>query len=222
MFASADPGLTDHVERVEFGVLDIEFDGTVLRPRPWTALQSLWAADLAPTVGAGPILELCSGAGQIGLYAAVLSGRGLVQVDSEPSACRFARLNAERAGLGHRVDVRCDTMASALRRDERFPLIVADPPYVPSADVPRFPDDPRTAIDGGPTGLDVILACLDVAAGHLSDDGACLLQVRGLSQVDALGQPAAARALVVDDARTFDADRAVALLRRRGRDGGRR
>ena len=221
MFATAGPGLTDHVERVEFGELDIEFDGTVLRPRPWTAMQSLWAAELARSARAGPILELCSGAGHIGLYAAVLSGRALVQVDRDPSACRFARLNAERAGLGDRVDIRCDHLASALGPDEQFPLVIADPPYVPSVDVPRFPDDPRTAIDGGPSGLDVILACLDIAAGHLFDDGACLLQVRGPAQVDALVRPAAARALVVDDSRTFDDERAVALVRRRARSGGR-
>lgn len=221
MFAGAVPELMDRPERVDFGALDIAFDGTVLRPRPWTAMQSIWAAELAPSVGPGPILELCSGAGHIGLYAVVLSGRQLVQVDSEPAACRFARLNADRAGIADRVDIRCDDIASALRPDERFPLIIADPPYVPSVDVSRFPEDPRPAIDGGPAGLDVILACLDVAAGHLSGDGACLLQVRGPGQLEALASLADARPLVVADARVHDDERAVALVRRQPHASGR-
>src|SRR5436305_11347307 len=158
-------------ERVDFGVLEVAFDGHVLRPRPWTAMQSHWAADVARVASPGPILELCCGAGHIGLLAAVLSGRRLVQVDSDPSACRLARVNAERAGVHDRVDIRCDDIASALRSIEQFPLIIADPPYVPSAEVATFPDDPPSAIDGGQTGLDVIARCLDAMRGNLLEDG---------------------------------------------------
>ena len=205
-------------EGVDFGMLTVAFDGHVLRPRPWTTMQSHWAADIARVVPPGPILELCCGAGHIGLLAAVISGRRLVQVDSDPSACRLAQLNAERAGVHDQVDVRCDDIASALRSSERFPLIIADPPYVPSAEVATFPDDPPSAIDGGQTGLDMIVRCLDVMRSDLLEDGVGLLQARGPSQLATIGPLAHARTLTVHAARVAGPDRAVGLLRRqRGR-----
>ncbi|MGA8992804.1 MAG: methyltransferase, partial [Nocardioidaceae bacterium] len=69
-------------ETMGFGGLAIAFDDRVLRPRPWTLAQSAWAAELAATVPAGPALELCSGAGHIGLAFAATSGRRLVMVDA--------------------------------------------------------------------------------------------------------------------------------------------
>ncbi|MBI2244007.1 MAG: methyltransferase, partial [Nocardioides sp.] len=56
-------------ETMGFGPLRITFDGRVLRPRPWTAAQSEWAAEILADAPAGPVLELCAGAGQIGLLA---------------------------------------------------------------------------------------------------------------------------------------------------------
>lgn len=206
--------VTDGCERVDFGVLSVAFDGRVLHPRPWTVIQATWAAELAADVPAGPILELCCGAGHIGLLAALLSGRRVVQVDSDPSACRFARLNAEAAALAADVEIRCADLGSALRPDERFPIIIADPPYIPSGELGRFPADPRAAIDGGQDGLDAVRACLDVVSGHLLELGACLLQVRGPAQLEALAPLVERRSLVVRAARVVDDERAVALVGR--------
>ncbi len=171
---------------MQFGTLLVEHDERVLRPRPWTRMQSEWAAELAPALPAGPLLELCTGAGQIGLLAAVLSGRDLVAVDADPVACDFARANAARAGVADRVEVRVGDMRAAVRDDEAYPLVVADPPWVTSAEVGRFPDDPLTAIDGGDDGLAVARACLEVAARHLLPGGLLLVQLGDDAQADAL------------------------------------
>lgn len=103
---------------------------------------------------AGPVLELCAGTGQIGLVVAHETGRTLVQVDVDARACRCARTDAQQAGLGS--DVRCGDLTGALAADERFPLVLADPPYVPSDEVDSRPHDPAGAIDGGADGLDVV------------------------------------------------------------------
>ncbi|NLE98960.1 MAG: methyltransferase, partial [Propionibacterium sp.] len=71
---------------VDFDPLQIEYDERVLAPRPWTRMQSEWAAEIALRAPDGPVLELCSGAGHIGLEAARLSGRALVCVDQNPAA----------------------------------------------------------------------------------------------------------------------------------------
>lgn len=200
-----------------FGPIDVGYDARVLTPRPWTLLQSRWTAELAAGASPGPILELCAGAGQIGLAAAVLSGRDLVQVEADPVAAEYAWNNATDAGHGAQVQIRCAPMQHALAAGERFPLIVADPPYLPTADISRWPEDPVTAIDGGPDGLDLTRICLQLADAHLTTAGALVLQVAGQEQaeavVDLLGTPEGP-ALSHVETRGHDAERAVMLLRR--------
>jgi methylase of polypeptide subunit release factors len=160
---------------VDFGGLRIEYDERVLAPRAWTAAQSEWAARLIRTAPPGPVLELCSGAGHIGLLAATLAPRTLICVDACAVACSYLRRNAARAGL--RVDVRQGRIDDVLEPDERFAVIIADPPWVPTDEVDGFPEDPATAIDGGTDGLELTRACVEVFARHLVVAGSGLLQV---------------------------------------------
>jgi release factor glutamine methyltransferase len=171
---------------IDFQGLQIEYDDRVLTPRPWTAAQSLWAAELIATAPPGPVLELCSGAGHIGLLAVTLAPRRLVCVDADQVACGYLRRNAGRAGI--RVDVRESPMDRALLSDERFAVIIADPPWVPSSDVTLFPEDPVTAINGGPDGLDLVRGCLDVIGQHLVPAGSAVIQVGPDGQADRLAE----------------------------------
>jgi methylase of polypeptide subunit release factors len=166
----------------DFAGLRIQYDDRVLAPRPWTVAQAEWAADLIRTAPPGRVLELCAGAGQIGLLAVHLAHRSLVCVDANPAACEFIRRNATAAAIN--VDVREGPLASALEADETFAVIIADPPWVATADVQRFADDPVGAIDGGADGLRLVRQCLEVIAVHLVLAGSAVLQV-GPDQVDA-------------------------------------
>ena len=198
-----------------FGPLTVGYDERVLEPRPWTLLQAEWAVERSDDLGPGPVLELCCGAGQIGQVVALRTGRRLLQVDTSHVACRHARANARRNGLEDQVQVRQAGITAGDRPDlgaHAFPLVVADPPYVPSADCEQFPDDPPLAIDGGPDGLDVVEVVAASIAHHLAPDGMALLQVRGPAQVDAL-EARDLLGLEVADIRSHDAERAVALLR---------
>lgn len=167
-------------EVMDFGGLRITFDERVLRPRPWTTAQSQWASELLPELPPGPVLELCSGAGQIGLLAVAGSGRRLVCVDSCPVAADFTTANAAAAGVD--VQARQRPLAAALDPDESFPLILADPPWVPSAGTSRFPNDPISAIDGGEEGLTVARQCVGVIDAHLADGGVALMQLGSAAQ----------------------------------------
>ena len=170
-----------HTRELRFGSLDIAYDERVLEPRPWTAEQSRWGAELLADLPAGRVLELCTGAGHIGLLTAALSGRPLLAVDIDPVACSFARQNAARAGLD--VEVREGPMDRVLAADESFALVTADPPWVRRAETGRFPEDPLLAIDGGEDGLDLARLCLTVADAHLAEDGTVLLQLGTAAQV---------------------------------------
>jgi methylase of polypeptide subunit release factors len=177
---------TTEPDDMDFGRLRIAFDHRVLRPRPWTAAQSAWAAEILPTAPAGDVLELCSGAGQIGLLAVVDTGRRLVCVDLSPVACDYARRNARAAGIADRVEVREGAIDEMVRDGERFALVVADPPWVRRADTDRYPEDPLLAIDGGDDGMDVAWTCVETARRHLAPGGSLLLQIGTVEQVDQL------------------------------------
>lgn len=179
-------------------------------------MQSEWAAELSVGLPSGPILELFAGVGHIGLLASVLTDRSLVQVEANAFASTLAGSNAARAGIAHRVQVRHSRIEEALNHDERFALIVADPPYLRSRDVCRFPEDPVMALDGGRDGLDLVRATLDLLSAHMTPDGACLLQLAGPAQVREVrrlirrGWPG----LAVTASRSADLERAVALITR--------
>jgi release factor glutamine methyltransferase len=159
---------------VDFEGLRIEYDEHVLTPRPWTAAQSHWAAELIRMAPPGPVLEVCSGAGHIGLLAVSLAPRLLVCVDADPAACSYLRRNAAAARL--QADVREGRMDEVLDRDEEFAVIIADPPWVATDDTARFPEDPVSAIDGGVDGLDLVRSCLMVIDRHLTVAGSAVLQ----------------------------------------------
>lgn len=194
-----------------FGGRSIGYDERVLTPRPWTEAQSEWAREWLDRVPTGPVLEVCAGAGHIGLLAVAGTGRHLVQVDADLHACVWASRNARAWGVDS--DIRHGRMSEALLPDERFPLIIADPPYLTSDGVALFPDDPLTAIDGGADGLDLARECLTVIARHLCRGGVGLLQLRDEGQGRDLEADAAERGLTIAESRQLDGG-AVLLLHR--------
>jgi release factor glutamine methyltransferase len=191
---------------IEFGPLTISYDDRVLTPRPWTLEQSRWAAELAAAAPEGPLLELCCGAGQIGLATITAVRRRLVCIDIDPVACEYTRTNADLAGVAGLVEIRVGGMEDRLLPDERFAGIIADPPWVPHEQIGRFPEDPVTAIDGGSDGLDLARACLRTAADHLAPGGFAVLQVGTREQVERLAEEMSERdsPLTVGEVREFD------------------
>jgi methylase of polypeptide subunit release factors len=158
------------------------------------------------------VLELCAGAAQIGLAATAQTARRLVLVDADPSACHWARRNAERVRPGSLTEVREAPLQDAVAESETFSLILADPPWVATADVGLFPADPPSAIDGGIDGLAVARACVEVIMGHLAPGGAALLQLGSIDQAQSMVSQLADREspLRCHDSRSFD--RGVVVL----------
>lgn len=181
-------GVTTGVRCTIFDGIGILHDHRVLEPRSWTESQSRWAAEIAGDLPDGPILELCCGAGQIGLAAARRSARSVVLLDANPTACGFARSNASANHLAAATSVICSRLDDwdPGERAGTYPLVIADPPYLRSREVERFPADPVSAIDGGPDGLDVVRSVLDTATTALHPQGSVVLQLATDEQADAV------------------------------------
>jgi methylase of polypeptide subunit release factors len=142
-------------------------------------------------------------------------------VDASDAACGHARVNAVAAGLDHRVEVRVGRLETSLIPAERFALVLADPPWVPSDDVSRFPEDPVAAIDGGADGLGPTRACLEAIDAHLDEHGCAIVQVgsrRHVEGIEAWLRDRPSLALELVETREFGQRGVLCLLRRHGRE----
>ncbi|HKU81239.1 MAG TPA: hypothetical protein VJP76_03640, partial [Candidatus Tumulicola sp.] len=76
--------------------------------------------------------------------------------DASAEAIEVARGNARSLRVADRCRFECGDLA-APAQTMRFDAVLANLPYVPSADVPQKPDpvgfEPRAALDGGADGL---------------------------------------------------------------------
>jgi tRNA1Val (adenine37-N6)-methyltransferase len=99
-------------------------------------VDALWLADFArrstKDKPARRCLDLGSGVGAVGLALMVMDGaRAATLLDIDEGLIDLARRNADRAGLGERVDVviadLCAPLPSSLVH--AFDLVVANPPY---------------------------------------------------------------------------------------------
>jgi release factor glutamine methyltransferase len=110
-------------------------------------------------------------------------------LDPSPDALALARANAERLGVAGRIGF-SERELPDLIEPESLDAIVANLPYIPSADVDRLPrhireHEPRLALDGGPDGLAVIGAAAQDAALALKPGGRLFLEI-GHGQAEAV------------------------------------
>lgn len=127
------------------------------------------------------ILDLCTGSGCIAIALAVHFPQAQV-CGSDVSAAALA-LAGENALL-HGVEQRCrwlDSDLFAQLGQQRFDLIVSNPPYVGQAEYQALPQEfshePVNGLISGDDGLDLPLRILRDAADHLNDNGLLVLEV---------------------------------------------
>ena len=184
--------------RRAFRTLELEVTPDVLIPRPETETLvdvALEALAVAPAEHGEPLaLDLGTGSGCIALaLAAEDPFVRVTAVDVSAAAVELARHNAARLGLGDRLRILHSDLFAALPPEERFDLIVSNPPYIPASEYealePNVRDyEPRLALHGGADGLDVYRRLVPEALGRLRAGGTLALEVGA-------GQAAAVRAL---------------------------
>ena len=102
-----------------------------------------------------------------------------VGTDLSLNALKTARANAVALGLADRAVFVVCSYAAALRGP--FDLIVSNPPYIPSAEIPKLSievreHDPHLALDGGTDGYDAYRALIPQAAERLAPGGALIVE----------------------------------------------
>ncbi|RZN08749.1 peptide chain release factor N(5)-glutamine methyltransferase [Bradyrhizobium genosp. SA-3] len=123
-----------------------------------------------------------------------------VGTDLSLTALATARDNATALGLADRAAFVACSYAAALSGP--FDLIVSNPPYIPSAEIPKLSievreHDPHLALDGGNDGYDAYRALIPQASERLAPGGALIVEA-GQGQARNIETLMAAAALVVD------------------------
>ena len=176
--------------RRAFWTIELDVTPDVLIPRPDSeTLMDSAVAHFAGRAGPGRVLDLGTGSGAL-LLAALDQWRGAsgLGVDRSQAALAVAQRNAERLGLSARAEFRLGDWAAAI--DERFDLILCNPPYVASSGKlgPGVAEhEPHEALFAGADGLDAIRALAPQLPRLLAPGGLAAVEI-GFDQ----GAPAAA------------------------------
>lgn len=163
------------VGRKEFFGLDVMVDRRVLVPRPDTETLVEWALELLAATPSPRLVDLGTGSGAIAL--AIKSRRPDAQVlatDRSGGALEVASANAQALGLA--VEFRQAPWLDGI--EERFDLIVSNPPYVAAGDphLGALSHEPASALVAGPDGLDDLRTIVGQAPVRLRSFGWLLVE----------------------------------------------
>lgn len=130
------------------------------------------------------VLDLCSGSGIIGisLYKIMEAKKMNIKLTAVDLSQEALELTGENAKL-NKVDL--DIIKSDLfenKKIKRYNLIVSNPPYIRSGDIPNLQyevreHDPLMALDGGENGLVFYERIIDQAPNHLKKNGYLVFEI---------------------------------------------
>jgi release factor glutamine methyltransferase len=174
---------------VAFRHLVLKVRPGVLIPRPETEVlveAALPAVDSAIELrGRALVVDLCTGSGCVALAVATERADAVVlATEISPVAVRLATDNAASLALDGRVTVFEGDLFAPLPAEHHglVDVVVANPPYVPSAEVPTLPAEvagfePGLALDGGPDGLAIYRRILSEARTWLAPGGTLAVEL---------------------------------------------
>lgn len=130
------------------------------------------------------IFDLCTGCGCIAISCArAFSHAKVLASDLSNEALEVAGINVDNYQLGERVKLHHGDCFEGV--NQKFDLIVCNPPYVSDERMERLPTEyrhePDDAFRGGQDGLDFIIRMLSQAENHLTDEGTLIVEAGSAS-----------------------------------------
>ena len=191
----------------------------VFVPRRRTEVLVSAAVELAGT--GSVVVELCCGVAAVAsAIAAEVPGAEVYAADVDPVEVAVARLNLPGEGRVFEGDL-FDALPPRLRG--RIDVLVANAPYVPTAEIANMPPEarehePLVALDGGPDGLDVQRRVSEGARDWLAPGGSLIIETsvrQAPATADTMRSGGLAPRIVHDD--ELDATAVIGLAIQRSR-----
>ncbi len=166
----------------EFYGLEFEVTPDVLIPRPETEMVVEHAIEIIRTSGIESFCDVGTGSGCIAVSilheVRFVTGTGL---DVSRNALKVAAGNAQKHDVSVRLKLLKSDLFSGLA-NEKFGLVVSNPPYVPVRDVRDLQAEvrdfePHLALTDSSDGLSIIRRIVRDAPMHLSEQGHLLLEI---------------------------------------------
>lgn len=160
----------------------------VLIPRPDTEMLVVLCLDRLIGKGAARCLDIGAGTGCVAISVLHHSHECTFDtVDTSQEALQIAQHNAKSYGVASRLVFYHGSLYDPLPQDARYDVILSNPPYIPTDDIPKLDVDvrlwePAEALDGGADGLDTIRAIVRQGASRLTERGILLIEI-GFGQV---------------------------------------
>ena len=164
----------------EFWSEDFIVNHDILIPRPETELliYKIISFFKNKTIN---ILDIGTGSGCIllSILKELNSSRG-IGIDISPKAIRMAKINWKNLNLINRSNFKVFDLSKF--SIGKYDLIVSNPPYIPSKDIKNLSKDiinyePKTAIDGGLDGLDLIKKVIYKSNHLLKKHGLLVIEI---------------------------------------------
>ena len=140
----------------EFYGLPFKVGPGVLIPRADTETAVDCAAALLKGKAEPKVLDICAGSGCIGIALAKTVGAKVTFVEKSPDAIKYLK---ENLVLNHTPGeiITADVLNGAFETEKRFDLLISNPPYIRTAELPQLSKEvkcePKMALDGGEDGL---------------------------------------------------------------------
>lgn len=174
----------------EFYGLDFKVSADVLIPRPETEMLAARSIEILTGKATPTFCEVGVGSGCIAISVLHHSRAArAVGLERSESALSVAKVNAEHHGVLERFRLVASDVFSGLD-NARFDLIVSNPPYVPSGDLPGLQPEvrdfePHIALTDGSDGLSIIKMLVHRSPAFLKPGGHLVIEI-GVNQADAV------------------------------------
>jgi release factor glutamine methyltransferase len=168
----------------EFHGVRLTVTPDVLIPRPETEGLVEWALEILRDEPSAVVADVGTGSGAIACALAhALSRIEVLALERSMPALAVASRNVRALGLERRVKlVAGDLLEPLLSTKNRLDLVIANPPYLPTAVLSSLPPEvaefePRAALDGGPDGMVVIRRLVGAAPSVLRRGGWLMMEI---------------------------------------------
>ena len=151
----------------------------VLIPRDETEILVRKAIEIIRENKFSNVLDIGTGSGCIACTIAKQTNAVVLGVDICSDALRVALDNVTKLGINNRAVFRKSDLYSKVREEEKFDVIISNPPYIPEGTIlePEVLHEPHLALFAGDNGLNFYKRIIEDAPKFLNKNGYLMFEL---------------------------------------------